>query len=80
MKNTQDINAEAVRSSAWLEELTKILAAGMGRHLDEEASAPCKWLLELPLTDAEYHRLREIVSSSNDLGDGSPDTNTQPTR
>jgi hypothetical protein len=47
-----------------LEELIGIIASAMDRS-DEIHNHEIKWLLELPLTDSEYKRLRQIVSSSN---------------
>ena len=47
-----------------LVELAGIINAARDRSLDEEACRPCRWLIELPMTDAEASRFRDILSKN----------------
>jgi len=53
------------QTKAKLIELSSIIKNGMMRHLDVDRPAKYKWLLELPLTDEDYHRFMEIVKEYN---------------
>lgn len=52
-----------VRSEPLLAELCIILSASLARGLDAEHH-DCRVLLELPMTEADYMRLREIVEAN----------------
>ena len=53
-----------VACTALLAELVTIINAGLDRHLDEKKSKDCRWLIELPMTDAEYYRMKEIITAN----------------
>ena len=53
-----------VASNELLAELSAILAKSLGRGLDEENQRECRWLVELPMTDAEYYRMKEIITAN----------------
>ena len=49
---------------AELKELATIINEARDRALDEEACRPCRWLIELPMTDAEASCFRDILSKN----------------
>jgi hypothetical protein len=53
-----------VRSEPLLAELCGILSAALARGLDSEHPG-CRVLLELPMTEADYMRLRTIVEAND---------------
>jgi hypothetical protein len=56
--------SHATNIEAELVELAGIINSARDRSLDEEACRPCRWLIELPMTDAEANRFRDILSAN----------------
>ena len=56
--------APVVAPTELLAELSSIITKSLDRHLDEDKQRDCRWLIELPMTDAEYHRMKEIISAN----------------
>jgi hypothetical protein len=52
-------------SNGLLVELSGIINKSLRRGFDENAE--CRWLLELPMTDAEHKRFKEIISTNASL-------------
>ena len=56
-------NSKAVASNALLAELSKILTTALARELGVDYPE-CRWMLEVQMTDAEYYRMKEIITAN----------------
>lgn len=68
VKNEPEWAANQIRHrdklEAELKELDGIINAARDRSLDEESYRTCRFLIELPMTDTEANRFRDILSAN----------------